>query len=294
MKTQCPWCKSSPALSSGSRTFSYFGRYWRKSDGKFVQRFSCHLCQKTFSTASSHPCYRQNKRHKNEAVRKLLCAGVSQREAARVLRVNRKTVVRKFLFLAQKLEAEFRKQNHAFPTCTEVEFDDLETFEHTKCKPLSVTLFVEARTRRILDFEVSSMPAKGLLAKKALKKYGPRRDERALARARLFRRVRPLITPSAVIRSDSNPHYPRDVKRFFPKALHQTIQGRKAAVTGQGELKKVGFDPIFSLNHTCAMLRAHMSRLIRKTWNTTKKPERLVAHLLVYAHHHNRMLGLST
>lgn len=294
MKLQCPFCVSLSPSSSEPRTFSRFGRYWRKSDGKLIQRFSCHRCRKTFSTASFHPCYRQKKRQKNEPVRRLLCAGVSQREAARVLRLNRKTVVRKFLFLAKRLEAEFRAENASKPPCREVEFDDLETFEHTKCKPLSVTLFVEARSRRILDFEVSSMPAKGPLAKKALKKYGPRHDGRAFGRRQVFDRVSPLLAPGAVIRSDSNPHYPCDVKRFFPQAIHQTVEGRRGAITGQGELKKVGFDPIFSLNHTCAMFRAHISRLIRKTWNTTKKADRLRAHLLIYAHHHNRLLAEST
>ncbi len=107
----------------------------------------------------------------------------------------------------------------------EVEFDDLETFEHTKCKPLSVSLFVEYKTRRILDFEVSQMPAKGKLAEFSRKKYGPRKDLRKAGRLKLFERVKPHIDPNAIIRSDSNPHYPEDIKRFFPNATHQTVLG---------------------------------------------------------------------
>jgi len=294
MSIQCPFCQVSYPHQSESRTPLRFGHYWRKSDGKSIQRFLCLRCRRTFSRATSHPCYGQNKRHKNEAVRKHLCAGVSLRESARVLGLNRKTVARKFLFLAQQLKTPFAEMNLRQPACVEVEFDDLETFEQTKCKPLSVTLFVEAKTRRILDFEVSSMPPKGPIASKALKKYGPRHDGRARARALLMTRVKPLLADRVLIRSDSNPHYPNDVKRFFPTAIHEKVESRRSAVTGQGELKRGGFDPIFSLNHTCAMLRAHMSRLIRKTWNTTKKQSRLKAHLLIYAHHHNQRLNLST
>jgi len=201
-------------------------------------------------------------------------------------------VVRKFLFLAGIAEAKFRKMNQNLPKALEVEFDDLETFEHTKCKPLSVTLMVEAHTRRILGLEVAQMPAKGHLASISRKKYGPRTDLRPQARRKLFSEVKSLVDPQALIRSDSNPTYPNDVRTFFPKALYQTVKGQPGAVTGQGELKKIGFDPIFSLNHTCAMLRAHLSRLFRRTWNTTKKPERLRAHLYLYALHHN--LNLST
>jgi hypothetical protein len=61
-------------------------------------------------------------------------------------------------------------------------------------------------------------------------------------------------------------------------------------VNGQEELKKIGKDPLFSLNHTCAMFRAHVSRLIRHTWNTTKKLENLEYHLSIYMNLHNKRI----
>jgi len=63
--------------------------------------------------------------------------------------------------------------------------------------------------------------------------------------------------------------------------------GKKGCIAGQGELKKATFDPIFSINHTFAMMRANISRLIRKTWNTTKKVEGLIDHLNIYVWMHN-------
>jgi hypothetical protein len=44
---------------------------------------------------------------------------------------------------------------------------------------------------------------------------------------------------------------------------------------GQGELKRGGFDPLFSLNHTAAMFRDRLKRLSHRTWCTTKRPDRL-------------------
>lgn len=291
MKLTCPRCVKEEKVSSGLRTLRRFGSFYRKSDGKWIQRFSCLKCKKTFSRATFLPQYRQKKRHKNEIIRRLYSGGISQREAARVLNLNRKTIVRKFLFLANQAEKELHEWNQHLAPATEVEFDDLETFEHTKCKPLSVTLMVQAKTRRILGFEVSQMPAKGRLAVISRKKYGPRADQRAEGRRRLFERLKPFVDERAIIRSDSNPHYPADVKLHFPQALHQTVLGGRGAITGQGELKKLRFDPIFSLNHTCAMKRANMNRLFRRTWCTTKKLERLRAHLLIYAMSHNRRLS---
>ena len=216
---------------------------------------------------------------------------MSEREIGRVENLNRKTVARKLKFLGPIALEKLRMENAFSSKCSEVEFDDMETFEHTKMKPLSITLGVEYRTRKILCFDVSQMPAKGPLAKRSVKKYGYRADQRAIGRIRFLRELKELVLPNAIIRSDSNPHYIEDVKRIFPHASHERVLGKRGAVTGQGELKKTKFDPLFSLNHTCAMFRAHVGRLIRKTWNTTKKRENLAHHLAIYALVHNQRLN---
>lgn len=282
MRLNCPKCDDSCAK------IVRVGSYYRTSDSRRIQRFRCETCKKGFSAATFNSCYRQKKRQKNHILRKLLCSGVSQRRAARILNIHRNTVVRKFLYLALEAEFTFSSQNHRRPAAEIMEFDDMESFEHTKCKPLSITLAVESVTRRILGLEVSRMPAKGPLAR--VKKYGPRIDERALGRRLLFERVREFVPNNVRIKSDSNPHYAKHVVEFFPDAKYVQYLGKRGAITGQGELKKVRFDPLFSLNHTCAKIRADVNRLFRRTWCTTKQPERLRAHLILYAAYHNQHL----
>lgn len=292
MLPHCPYCDFRDGNQSEYPKIVRFGSYYRRSDSKRVQRFRCLNCKKGFSKATHHPCYWQKKRQKNEIVRRALCSGVSQRRAARILCLNRKTIARKLRFLAEQSRLLMRKSKAlSSKKVTCLEFDDLETFEHTKCKPLSITLAVESPSRRILGFEVSQMPAKGRLTKLAIKKYGFRRDFRSQGRAKLFSKIKEYISPKALIKSDSNPHYRNDVKRFFPDCHHETFLGRRGAMTGQGELKKVKFDPLFSLNHTCAKFRADINRLFRRTWCTTKNPNRLTDHLAIYAHYHNEHLA---
>ena len=209
---------------------------------------------------------------------------------ARLFHLSRTTVARKLIFLAQLKSQLFTASLKAAAKATVVEFDDVETFEHSNCKPLSITLAVESGTRRILGFSVSQMPAKGHLAVFSRKKYGFRKDERPKGRAQLFTRLQSLVTPEVILKSDESPHYPKDVRKYFPKAEHQTFLGRRGSLTGQGELKKIVHDPLFSLNHTAAMLRANINRLARKTWCTTKKKERLADHLSLYVHYHNDVL----
>ena len=198
--------------------------------------------------------------------------------------------LRKSIYLGKISRSELLATNLSQPKCSVVEFDDQETSEHSKCKPLSITLAVESKTRRILGFEVSQFHAKGHLAKIALKKYGPRKDTRALGRKRLFTALKELVSETATFKSDQNPFYPTDLKKHFPRAQHVAFKGERGSIVGQGELKRVRFDPLFSLNHTCAMTRANMNRLFRRTWCTTKLPERLADHFAIYAVYHNEML----
>ncbi len=243
-----------------------------------------------FSRATFSSCFAQKKRRINFILFKLLVSGVSQRAAARILKINRITVVRKFHFLAKQAHYKRLKFQSKLPLSVYVQFDEMETFEHTKCKPLSIPLAVDADSRRILSFEVCSMPAKGHLAKLSLKKYGFRRDDRNESLHRLMTTIEPLTQHGVRFLSDMKTSYPYFVRRHFENATHEVIKGRRGCVVGQGELKSGGFDPLFSLNHTAAMIRAHVNRLFRRTWCTTKKPESLQAHLELYAYYHNKFL----
>ena len=288
-----PKCVLDIKLGPKIRSIVRNGSYFRASDSRKISRFFCRLCGCYFSRATFSERYYQKCRRINEPLKRLLVSGFSQRRAAQFLKVNRKTIVRRFRFLAHQARLEheswlkeYRKQG----PLKVVQFDDLETSEHTKCKPLSVAIAVEPTERKILNFQVSKMPAKGHLAQIARNKYGPRKDERSEGWNRLMKALTPLMVETATFKSDDNPHYPKYVKRHFPDANHITVKGGRGAIAGQGELKKLKFDPLFSLNHTCAMLRANLNRLFRKTWCSTKTIQGLIDHISLYVPFHNRVL----
>jgi hypothetical protein len=134
------------------------------------------------------------------------------------------------------------------------------------------------------------MPAKGPLASLSRKKYGYRKDERPRELKKMFESLKAVASPDALFKSDKNPSYPFYLKKAFPHARHETTKGGRSCVVGQGELKKLVWDPIFSLNHTAAMARANMNRLFRKTWCTTKTLQGLRDHLAIYIDFHNQHL----
>lgn len=285
MTRSCPNCKSTTA--SGTKIV-LDGHFYRRDDSRWVQRYWCYGCKKGFSDSTAKRWFRAKKRRFHESLRKSFASLGGVRPLARDTKLNRKTVARKLTILGEEAEERFRAANLLHEKSRVIEFDDMETFEHTRCKPLSITLAVQKQTERILGFEISSMAAKGKLVERA-RKYRPRDDTRQEGRNRLFHTLRDLVHEEAQIRSDSHPAYAAIVKRHFPKANHVQFLSRKGSNTGGGELKQGADDPLFALNNTCACFRMRVTRLLRKTWYTTKRPDRLRAHLYIYAEAHNRI-----
>lgn len=168
-----------------------------------------------------------------------------------------------------------------------IQIDDLITKENSKLKPLSVSIAVDESRRRILAAEVSQIPAFGHLASLARKKYGERKDEHFEGLTRMFQKISPIVSPEVIVKSDEHQRYPGFVSTYLPLARHLTFQSERGCIVGQGELKKVTYDPLFAVNHLCAMLRGNINRLIRKTWCTTKDPKRLSDHLEIFTFFYN-------
>ena len=263
------------------------GVYQRSSDGQTIRRYRCKTCNKSFSSATRSPLKWQKKRHINHTLMVILSHRCSLSGAAQILKVNPKTVAKKLSFLGEVCRKRLEKDRAQYSEIEHVQFDELQTIEHTKCKPLSVAVAVAKKERKILGFQVSKMPATGHLANISRKKYGKRPDERSKGMHQLFDGLSRLLRPTTTFSSDECLFYNGVLRRYFPQANYTQHKGKKSCVAGQGELKKAVFDPIFTVNHTFAMMRDGISRLTRRTWNTTKKIQGLIDHLNIYVWMHN-------
>ena len=280
----CPNC-----LRSG---FSVKAGCYRSRRRRRIQRFICRACHRRYSTQTQSLTYREKRPDLNAPLFKALASGLSQRRCAEIFGISRITVARKIVRMGRMARHALRTQAKERPAGDTVVFDEMETSEHTKMKPLSIALAVEDKTRRILAVEVASMPAKGRLAAKSRAKYGRRPDHRSVAMRALCREVKRACPRLVRVKSDECPRYPKIVRRYLPGVEHTRRKGRRAAAIGLGELKKGGWDPLFSLNHTAAMYRDNLKTLARRTWCTTKRPDRLQYLLYLYAWCHNqRLLG---
>ncbi len=134
---------------------------------------------------------------------------------------------------------------------------------------------------------MGTIPAKGHLAGIALKKYGHRKNESlAKTKALLSQVAGQLMTPVTLIKSDAKPSYKSLVTKIFPGITYEQYLSRsnKEKRREQKYLKseKHIHDPLFEVNHVCAVLRDHIKRLTRRSWCTTKIKKHLELSLYLY------------
>ena len=266
------------------------GFFFRRDDSRKIQRYKCKICNSKYSSATFTLERFQKKRRINLLVRNLLSTGTSQRNCAYILKVARKTIERKLLYLSQKAEQnqkkflEMLKENPV----ENVQFDDLISSVHTKLKPISVSVVTCSKTYTILGASVSEIPAFGKLAEISRRKYGRRKNMHPKVLNKLLHDLKPVISPLAHFKTDEHKQYQAAIQRNYPEATHQCYKGQRATVVGMGELKSKKYDPIFAINQTLALFRYGMNRFIRKTWCTSKKLENVQHHINIFIDFHNQ------
>jgi transposase-like protein len=278
-------------LTSGNPTWiKPHGTYTRGCDRRVIKRFRCTNCGRTFSRQSFNPTYRQRRPDINKLVRILICSKVSLRQIAREFSINQKTVHKRMLWLAEQGRKRQQQRLSGLKDVNFIQIDEMETHEHSKCKPLSIALAVIPGSRLILGANASEMPAKGHLAEISRKKYGIRRDDRKPAFQDLLRTIKPRLSPDVWVFSDKKSTYPTWIREILPAAVHFKVKGRRGCIAGYGEMKKIGFDPLFWLNHTAATVRDALARMLRKTWCNTKKLFFLQQTLDIHIDYHNEKM----
>jgi hypothetical protein len=265
------------------------GYYLTQWNHQKVPRYQCRACKKKFSSHTFYRTYKQKKPYLNEPIFQLYCSATTQRRIAKLLKINFKTVVRKFLFLAKNAESEHleRLSKRSFDVSS-VQFDEMLSFEHTRLKPLSIALAVQKKGHKVIDIQVAECHYQGRLSAIALSKYGPRLDKSNEARKKVLETLQSQVQKTCHIITDAKPQYKSEASRYVPLAqLHQiNNRGGRLRRLLQSRRRNIK-DPMFELNLVAAKIRHNLSRMARKVWVTTKKAERLQKHLLLFIAYHN-------
>jgi transposase-like protein len=250
---------------------------YKSNSGKVIQRWKC-ACGKTFTSHSECNESRQRK-DINRALFGLVCSGITIRRAAQILGVAVNTIRNRIAWLADKArEAHAAAHANGSLETSFAQFDEMETFIHSRCQPATIAMVVRHKTGQILSIKTAIIVAKGHLAKKGaaqgwIDNHGP------IARAIALSEAAKSIQPGATIACDGWPTYPTEIASYVGKGVQVT-----AYISGSG----VGYDPMFRLNHTCAKIRADIACMARDTWTTTKKIVHLQDRLDIYVAWNNQ------
>ena len=264
-KINCPKCKSSD--------FAKRGWVERKRNPKPIRQYQCKDCKYRFTTNSLCSTANQNKPELNREIMKLYCEGCTLRGITRILNIPYVTVVRKFRHMA-KLARETHLKTLAKNQIqtTYMQFDEMETFVNTRKTPYGIALAIRPKTGEILSAKVCRIPIKALSVSKAVSTEWNSKVNRKQALIDMLIESSYALKKGATLGSDGDSFAGKVVGLVLPENKHQTYSES---------------DSLWRINHTCAKLRHHVSRLKRKTWATSKNWERLQDHLDLFIAYQN-------
>ena len=291
----CPRADCPAARPLSTYRFRRRGIFRRACDGRCVQRFLCLTCRRGFSVQTFRVDYRWRKPELDPLLLDDFVSKVTLRQSARTLRVTRRTVERRLVRFGEhaRLFHEARLEGKTIGGVFQL--DEAESFERDRRKkPLTLPVLIERSSRFLVHVEVAFLPARK--ASKPEHQSGARRVEptspvrRSGSRSavkRCFEALERRSKPGTrvLVQTDRKVTYPTILKDVFGKrVVHERTHSKR---------KRDWKNPLFAINHTLAMMRDGLSRLVRRTWAHAKQKERLELALWIYLVWRNYVRGIT-
>lgn len=295
--TTCPQ-PACPSKSDGSFQYQRKGHYRRKCDGRLIPRFLCVNCGKQFSSQTFRFTYRYRRPNLRLQLFHLLTAKVTMRQSARILNCSRDTVDRLHRKMGRickeyhqiVLDRNRGKINGIF------QLDELETFETDRLtRPVTVPVLIERKSYFVLHTEAAAMGPRGNIHPAAQKRkdtdeirFGKRKSESREAVQRSLKLLREMLPKDKTLhlQTDRKTTYRSLARQIFPECIGSHV---RESSRRRRDYRNV----LFPINHTLAMMRDGISRLVRRSWGASKQRERLSDHLAIWVTYRNYVRGIT-
>src|SRR6185436_8600500 len=279
-----PECENTPGFQYQRR-----GTYRRTCDGRVVQRYQCKRCNKTFSQQTFRVDRGLHRPSLDRLVFMGLVSKVSQRQMARENHCGRGSVARRMERYGEHCRAfhqlALRRRERSLAWEGHFQLDELETYEtDRRLKPVTVPLLVHMPSRCVLHTAVGTLPPRKPLSprkQKQLERIELEEDKKRTSESRekvsecfeVLKEITPTEGPVQV-GTDEKPTYRTILKeKFGTRLVHQRTHSKEPRTVR---------NPLFLVNHTFAMMRDGLGRLVRRNWGATKEREKLGWHLWLY------------
>ncbi|MCA8964067.1 MAG: hypothetical protein H6838_09550 [Planctomycetes bacterium] len=285
-----PFCPSNicPAHKKPEkRWFTREGYYQPKCRTVRVPRFRCNLCGRGFSRQTFRHDYRDHKPHTNAATYLHLVSGVGLRQTGRLVGLDVHSVqgkLRKMSRTCRRLHANLCVELRA----SEFLLDEEETYENSSIRTVTMPVVIERKTWFVVA--ATAGPIRRLAKAGTRRRRWQERDEKKRGRRpdtsracvrKTLEDLRRRLPEGAKIQlhSDLKSSYATLARSVFGDAvMHLRTPGCAARTTA---------NPLFPINTTLAMTRDNNGRLRRKSWLVSKKAERLVEQMQLFACYRN-------
>lgn len=301
MRFQPPHCPRDdcPSLRTGHRRWCFKGRYPRACDGRTVQRFLCLECRRTFSTQTFRVDYRLKKPNLHHDLIGPFVSKVTHRQAARVLGCSRKTLAHRLELLGAHCRdfhlRRLRLARDRGGLWGVFQLDELETFEHSRrLAPVTMPVLIERKSYFVVDLESGELPCRGGLSEGDR----ARKEERERELGRRRSGSRGAVTKCFEILFDHHAkkgpvRVQTDKKSSYPRILSKRFGARLEHERHSSKARRDYQNPLFPINHTLAMMRDGISRLVRRTWAASKLRARLERHAWIWVVWRNYVRGIT-
>ena len=288
-----------PSLQTGHHRWRFKGRFERACDGRSVQRFLCLECNRTFSIQTFRLDYRLKKPLLHHALLGPLVSKVTHRQAARILGCSRKTVARRLLLLGDHCHRfhqwRLERARTAGGISGTFQLDELETFEHSRrLAPVTMPVLIHRKSYFIVDLECAPLPCRGGLSELDRKKKAEREARDGVRRSGSRKAVEKCLNTLAATCSRSRrPWVQTDRKATYRPIISRAFGGEILHDRCSSMMRRDYRNPLFPINHTLAMMRDGISRLVRRSWGASKLRERLERHAWIWVVWRNYVRGIT-
>jgi hypothetical protein len=171
------------------------------------------------------------------------------------------------------------------PSSSIFQLDELETFEHNRrLAPVTMPVLIERKSYFVVDLKSASLPARGGLRKRDRERKGAREKLHGRRRSGSVKAVESCIaTLSSMWKEGRAAHVQTDRKETYPSILKRRFARSVVHERHSSTARRDYANPLFPINHTLAMMRDGISRLVRRTWAASKLKERLDRHAWIWA-----------
>lgn len=220
------------------------------------------------------------------------------RQAARILDCSRDTVDRlhrKMGRICREYHAIYLRANYGKVDGV-FQLDELETFEtHRLARPVTVPVLIERKSYFVLSTDVAPMGPRGRLHPAAQRRkekdealYGKRQSGSRDAVKQAFELLREMLPEDKLldIQTDRKSTYRSLLRQIFSDCLGSHVRE-------SSRRRRDYSNVLFPINHTLAMMRDGISRLVRRSWGASKLRERLKDHMAIWMVYRNYVRGIT-